>query len=103
LKILYAAQLSENDSALYRLWALERLGHTVVPINSYEYEPQSALMRKIVHRAQMGPWVSQLNKHVLAMAERERPDVFWADKLLYEGHPVLRFACSAEGQQLRGL
>jgi spore maturation protein CgeB len=82
LKILYAAQLSENDSALYRLWALERLGHTVVRINSYEYQPQSELLRKVVHRAQMGPWVSRLNNVVLAMAERERPEVFWADKLL---------------------
>jgi hypothetical protein len=82
VKILYAAQLSENDSALYRLWALERLGHTVVPIDSYAYEPQSELLRKVVHRAQMGPWVARLNLDVLAMTERERPDVFWADKLL---------------------
>ncbi len=82
MKILYAAQLSENDSALYRLWALERLGHSVVPINSYEYQPQSELLRKVVHRAQMGPWVSRLNRDVLAVAEREKPDIFWADKLL---------------------
>lgn len=82
MKILYAAQLSERDSALYRLWALERLGHAVVPLNSYGYEPRSALLRKVVHRAQVGPWVARLNRDVLAMAERERPDVFWADKLL---------------------
>jgi spore maturation protein CgeB len=82
VKILYAAQLSPNDSALYRLWALERLGHTVAPINSFEYVPKSALLGKVVHRAQMGPGVERLNRDVLAMAERERPDVFWADKLL---------------------
>jgi spore maturation protein CgeB len=82
LKILYAAQLSENDSALYRLWALERLGHAVVPINSYEYLPQSELLRKVVYRAQMGPWISRLNRNVLTMAEREKPELFWADKLL---------------------
>ncbi len=29
MKILYAAGLSPNDTSLYRLWALERLGHTV--------------------------------------------------------------------------
>jgi hypothetical protein len=82
VKILYAGQLSERDSALYRLWALERLGHTVVPVDSYAYESQSALLRKVVHRAQMGPGVKRLNRDLLAMAERERPDVFWADKLL---------------------
>ncbi len=82
MKILYVGQLSPNDSALYRLWALERLGHTVVGINSLEYAPKSALMRKVVHRAQMGPWVMRLNRDVLAAAERERPEIFWADKLL---------------------
>ena len=82
MKILYAAQISERDSALYRLWALERLGHTVLSLNSYGYEPRSALLRKVVHRAQMGPWVARLNRDVLAMAECERPEVFWADKLL---------------------
>ncbi len=82
MKILYAGQLSERDSALYRLWALERLGHTVVPIDSYAYDAKSALARKVVHRLQMGPGVERLNRDVLAMAERERPDVFWADKLL---------------------
>ncbi|MGA8939109.1 MAG: glycosyltransferase family 1 protein, partial [Acidobacteriaceae bacterium] len=82
MKILYAAQLSPNDSAQYRAWALERLGHVVVPLNCLEYAPKSALLGKVVHRAQMGPWVSRLNRDVLAMAERERPEVFWADKLL---------------------
>jgi hypothetical protein len=82
VKILYAGQLSPNDSALYRMWALERLGHTVVPINSYGYEAKSPLVRKVVHRAQMGPGVWRLNRDVLQAAEGERPEVFWADKLL---------------------
>ena len=82
LKILYAAGLSPNDSAQYRLWALERLGHTVVPLNAYGYEPQQPLLRKVLHRAQAGPWVEGLNREVLRTAQRERPDVFWADKLL---------------------
>lgn len=82
LKILYAAGLSPNDSSLYRLWALERQGHTVIPLNAFEFEPNHHLLRKLVHRAQAGPWVSRLNRQLLAMAEWERPDVFWADKLL---------------------
>jgi spore maturation protein CgeB len=82
VKILYAAQLSPNDSAQYRAWALERLGHTVVTLNCLEYQPGSSLLGKVVHRAQVGPWVSRLNRDILQAAERERPDVFWADKLL---------------------
>jgi spore maturation protein CgeB len=82
LKILYAAQLSPNDSAQYRLWALERLGHTVTAVNLYDYVPKNAVVGKIVHRAQMGPAVWRLNRDIVAMAERERPEVFWADKVL---------------------
>ncbi len=82
LNILYAAGLSENDSSLYRLWALQRLGHRIVSLNAYTYEPQPPLLRKVLHRLQVGPWVERLNRDVLATAERERPDVFWADKLL---------------------
>jgi spore maturation protein CgeB len=82
LKILYAAGLSPNDSSQYRVWALERLGHSVIPVNAYAYEPENALLRKVLFRLQLGPWVDRLNRDILAMAERERPDVFWADKLL---------------------
>ncbi|HEY5055072.1 MAG TPA: glycosyltransferase [Acidobacteriaceae bacterium] len=82
LKVLYAAGLSENDSALYRLWALERLGHRVVRLNSYDYAPTNALAAKIAFRLAAGPWVDRLNRDLIAIAERERPDVVWADKLL---------------------
>lgn len=82
LRILYASGLSPNDSSQYRLWALERLGHTVVPLNAFGYEPAQPTVRKVLHRLQAGPWVERLNRDVLQMAERERPDVFWADKLL---------------------
>ena len=82
MKILYVSQLSPNDSAQYRAWALERQGHTVVTINLFEYVPGNALLGKVAFRAQMGPWVWKLNRDILAAAERERPDIFWADKAL---------------------
>ncbi len=82
MKILYAAQLSANDSAQYRAWALERLGHTVVPLNLLGYVPENALMAKLAFRAQMGPWMWRLNRDILKAAEREGPEIFWADKAL---------------------
>lgn len=82
MKILYAAGLSPNDSSLYRLWALERLGHEVIPFNSYEYHPTNPLVRQIVLRYHTGPAVNRLNSDLTAVAEREKPDVLWADKLL---------------------
>ena len=82
LKILYAAELSERDSSQYRMWALERLGHRVIPINAYEYHPSNGVLLRVFFRLQTGPWVAKLNRDILAIAEREKPDVFWADKLL---------------------
>ncbi len=83
MKILYAAGLSPNDTSQHRLMALERLGHTVVPLNIYQYDSPNPLLRKIVFRLSMGPGVGRLNHDLLQMAERERPDVLWADKLLW--------------------
>ena len=83
MKILYAAGLSPNDSSLHRLLALERLGHTVVPLNAYEYDSPIPLVRKIVFRLSIGPGVHRLNRDLLEAVERDRPDVLWADKLLW--------------------
>lgn len=83
MKILYAAGLSPNDSSLYRLWALERLGHQVIPINAYEYESKNPLVRKVIFRLSAGPHVDRLNRDLLRAAEAERPNILWADKLLW--------------------
>jgi spore maturation protein CgeB len=83
MKILYASGLSPNDSSLYRLWALERLGHEVIPVNAYGYESSNALVRKLAHRLAIGSGVDRLNRDLIQIAERERPDLLWADKLLW--------------------
>ncbi len=82
MKILYAAGLSPNDSSLYRLWALERLGHQVIPFNAHDYLSPNPLIRKIVFRLSAGPAVNRLNRDLLTIAEREKPDLLWTDKLL---------------------
>src|SRR5258708_15615985 len=82
MKILYAAGLSPKESSLYRLWALERLGHHVVPFNTFDYLSRSPLIRKVTHRLSAGPSVNRLNHDLLRIAEAEKPDLFWADKLL---------------------
>jgi spore maturation protein CgeB len=82
MKILYAAGLSPNDSSLYRLWALQRLGHQVIPFNSYQYDSANPLIRKIVFRLSAGPAVNRLNRDLLNIAQREKPDLLWTDKLL---------------------
>lgn len=83
MKILYAGSLSPNDTSLYRLWALERLGHQIVPLDTIPYSPSNPKLRAVVFRLVMGPHVDRLNRDIVEIAERERPDVLWADKLLW--------------------
>jgi hypothetical protein len=83
MKILYAGTLTPNDTALYRMWALERLGATVVPFPSQGYESANPLLRKVLFRLSAGPGVDRLNADVLRMAKAERPEIFWADKMLW--------------------
>ena len=83
MKILYVAGLSPNDSSLYRQWAIERAGHTVIPINIFEYESPRPLVRKIVHRLNAGPGVRGLNAEILRRAVAEQVDIVWGDKVLW--------------------
>jgi len=83
MKILYAGTLTENDTALYRMWALERLGATVIPFPSSGYEAANPLLRKVLFRLTVGPGVDRLNADILRIAAAERPDIFWADKMLW--------------------
>jgi spore maturation protein CgeB len=82
MKILYAAGLSPKDSSLYRMWALQRLGHTLAPLDLYEYTQTDTLLGKLSYRLAMGPSLHRLNRDLLQLAERERPDVVWTDKML---------------------
>lgn len=82
MKILYAAGLSPNDSSLYRLLALERLGHQIIPLNTYEYEFRNPFARKVFFRLAAGPMVARLNHDLLDLAATQKPDLVWTDKLL---------------------
>jgi spore maturation protein CgeB len=83
MKILYAAGLSPNDSSLDRLWALERLGHSVLPFNACEYESPNKIVRKVAYRLSAGLGPERLNHDLLKIAEVARPNVFGADKPLW--------------------
>jgi spore maturation protein CgeB len=83
LTILYAGQITPNDNALYRLWALERLGHRVIPFSTSDYAPGGRILQALAFRFLAGPAVARFNRDLLALAERERPDVLLADKLLF--------------------
>ena len=83
MKILYAGTLTENDSALYRLWALERLGAEVVSFPVEGYASRHAPLQTIEFRLTMGPGVDRLNADLQRVVEAEKPEVFWGDKMLW--------------------
>ena len=82
MKILYAGSLTPNDSALYRLWALERLGHLVIPFDINSYELSHSLLRKVAFRVVAGPHIQRLNRDLLTAAAEHGVGVLWADKVL---------------------
>ena len=83
MRILYVGQITPNDSAEYRRWALVREGHEVEAISTKSYGQQNPLLRKIEFRLSAGPEVNRLNRDVLVAARRFQPEVFWADKALW--------------------
>jgi len=82
LKILYVGQLTPNDSALYRTWALERLGHTVIRLNIAEFLKTSELLDKVFFRLLIGPPLQRLNRAILESAFEHRVDLVFADKIV---------------------
>ena len=72
MKILYAAGLLPKESSLYRLWALERLGHQVIPFNTFDYLPRNPLVSRATHRLSAGPSVSRLNRDLLRIAAEQK-------------------------------
>jgi spore maturation protein CgeB len=82
MKILYAGTISYGSSTRSRQWALERLGQNVIPFETSGYEASNGLRRKLEFRLADGPSARRLNADLLTVAERERPDLFWSDKVL---------------------
>lgn len=82
LKILYVGTLTQYDSALYRMWALERLGQRPIPFDATPMRAGS-WADKIEYRLGAGPGVVRFNIELLRAAEKHRPDVMWGDKLVY--------------------
>ncbi|SDF03045.1 CgeB family protein [Terriglobus roseus] len=83
MRILYAGQITSFDSAWYRILALRREGHEVFELNTLDYRQQNPLLQKIEFRLVWGPEVERLNRDILSMAETLKPDVVWADKVLF--------------------
>ena len=82
MRVLYAGGQAPGSSSLYRQWALERLGHETIAFDPHAYRLGNPLLSKVAFRLAAGPHAQRLNRDLLSLAERVRPDVVWADKVL---------------------
>ena len=82
MKVLYAGDSARGTSSLFRRMALERLGHEVVQFDFFKYRVENKWLRPILYRLAAGPHATRMNRDLLETARREKPDVFWADKVL---------------------
>jgi hypothetical protein len=82
VKILFVGQLAYGQTSRMRLEALQSLGHEVVGLDvSRLWAGVPWLARQVQQRANRGPTIAALNKAIVACARRERPDLFWGEKL----------------------
>ena len=82
MKILYCGALGIGTASSFRAVALERMGHQIISVDTDPYALKNQLLHKISFRLAAGPHVQRLNRDLLRIAAAERPDVFWAEKVL---------------------
>ncbi len=91
LRMLYIAPMNYGWYGLYRQRSLERLGHTVFPIDIMQYEGRgNPLLARVRYRLQIGPTVTRMNEDVLRLAREHRVNAVWFDKPLFIRPRTLR-------------
>jgi hypothetical protein len=91
LRILYIAPMNYGWYGLYRQRSLERLGHTVFPVDIMQYEGHgNPWMARVRYRLQIGRVVTQMNADVLRLAQEHDVDAVWFDKPLFIRAATLR-------------
>ncbi len=81
LRILFVGTLGAVDTASHRLCAVRRLGHHVVPFDTYPYILDGGgLVMRLRLRTQLGPTVSRFNAAIIAAARAEACDLVWFEK-----------------------
>ena len=81
MKILYLGQLDYGQTALMRMRALERLGHSVRGVHtSQAWKGARWVTRQVQRRIHRGSIVEEINSTILSAACEFKPDLLWADK-----------------------
>jgi hypothetical protein len=81
MKILYLGEIDPGQTALMRMRALARLGHSVRGVHTSQPWKRAAwVMRQLQRRVHRGSVVKAINANVLSAAREFKPELLWADK-----------------------
>ena len=84
MKILYLGQIGFGQTALMRMRALQRLGHSVRGVHTSEpWRRASWIKRQLGRRTYRGSIVDEINVAVVSAARHFKPAMVWADKQEY--------------------
>ena len=84
MRILYLGEIGPGQTALMRMRALERLGHSVAGVHTVEpWKRASWAARQLQRRTHLGSVVDEINATILGTARDFRPSLVWADKQEY--------------------
>jgi spore maturation protein CgeB len=81
MRILYVGEIGPGQTALMRMRALERLGHSVFGVHTSEPWKRAAwATRQLQRRTHRGSVVDEINATILRVAREFKPAIVWADK-----------------------
>src|ERR1700739_1326443 len=84
LKILYPGEIGPGQTALMRMRALERLGHSIVGVHTAEPWKRAAwAARQLQRRTHRGSVGDEITATILRAGREFKPDLVWADKQEY--------------------
>src|SRR5579864_6119694 len=84
MRILYVGEIGPGQTALMRMRALERLGHSVLGVHtSAAWKRAAWATRQLQRRTHRGSVVDEINATILRAAREFKPAVVWADKQEY--------------------
>jgi spore maturation protein CgeB len=84
MKILYLGEIGPGQTALMRMRALERLGHSVIGVHTLEpWKRAPWATRQLQRRTHRGSVVNEINETILKTAREFKPFLVWADKQEY--------------------
>jgi spore maturation protein CgeB len=81
MKILFLGEIGPGQTTRMRMRALERLGHTILGVNTVTpWREVSWTQRQVQRRLGRGSIIDRINRAVEYAAREFRPDLIWAEK-----------------------